>query len=275
MPGIVAPDVEPVIAGVSTLYLTGEEGIRVTSFGSTTGAIVNVRWRLLKPDGTLQVSGDRHVPNSDRSIATSTHPLAEGWLSGIELFASGASPRIGNLFCVVELVRGLGSQGTPLQLLWSGYITDTTPIGWPAALARQSLEGSGVLRSITGTDPAANVEISETVPTNARWKLLAARFSLVTDGNAANREVALTFDDGTNVYARIPARVVQTATLTFGYTCLVGAALETVVQDTEKLIRLPAIELQGGHRWNTVTTNRQATDNYGAPQYLVEEKIED
>jgi hypothetical protein len=89
-------------------------------------------------------------------------------------------------------------------VLLQGYVTDTSRLSFPGSPIRSSIEGPGVLRSITGTNPAANAEISETVPTNARWRVHAIRFTLVTDANVANREVALTLDDGAAVFARSP-----------------------------------------------------------------------
>ena len=139
----------------------------------------------------------------------------------------------------------------------------------------RSIDGPGVLRSITGTNPAADVEISETVPTNARWRVLAIQFSLVTDANAANREVALTLDDGTTVFARVPSGFTHVASTTIVYSSFHHAPRFTVAQDTTKNFPLPRVDLQGSFRLATVTTARQATDNYGAPQLLVEEWIED
>ena len=41
-----------------------------------------------------------------------------------------------------------------------------------------------------------NTEWSETVPTGARWQLLALMVTLATDANVANRFPALAIDDG-------------------------------------------------------------------------------
>jgi hypothetical protein len=234
-----------------------------------------VEWRLLDAKGVIVGNATPHTPNTDRSVATSLINVGEGFLLNVQLRATTSTPRVGQVYAILDLVRGTGSTIQPLATLWSGYVTDTTPAGWPGILSRYSTDGFGVLRSITGTDPAANVEISEACPTNARWRLLAIRFSLVTDANAANREVALTIDDGTNVYARSPSRIAQAASLTRAYTFGINLNAVAAAQDTEQTASLVPVTIQGGHRFNTVTTNRQATDNYGAPQYLVEEWIED
>ena len=131
----------------------------------------------------------------------------------------------------------------------------------------------GRIRSIAGTNPAANTEISETVPARKRWRLLAIQFPLVTDANAANRMMHLTLDDGTTVFYTSETIVTQTASLTRTYALAIGAPQQTVI-DAHYNITLPDIILSGGFRIKTVTTALQATDNFGAPQLLVEEWID-
>lgn len=130
----------------------------------------------------------------------------------------------------------------------------------------------GVLRSVAGTDPAANVEISETVAAGKFWRLESITFALVTDASAANRLVEIVIDDGTNVLARIPAPAVQAASLTRTYTFARGGYdRDSSTNSLTQLAGLPDMVLGPAYRVRTVTTNRQATDNYGAPQLLVME----
>lgn len=134
-------------------------------------------------------------------------------------------------------------------------------------LCARSLERYSVLPSVlASTDPAANTEHSITVPAGEQWDLLAINFSLVTDGNAANRTVTITIDDGTTVYAKATGPVTQAASLTYNYTFGVGSALLTAVAGLNVTVPLPQLSLMPGHRIKTVTTNLQATDNYGIAQ---------
>jgi hypothetical protein len=259
----------------SAFFFDGNDRLRLRTFGSVASVIVAIEGRMLTVDGNVQAFADVHAPASDRTEATTLYRIGEGFLLNVSLRASTGTPRRGQVFGILEVVRGLGATVVPLAVLFADYITDTQRVGWPGSLVRGSTEGPGVLRSITGTDPAANVEITETVPANARWRPLAITFTLVTDANAANREVALTFDDGTTVFARVPSGFTHAASLTVIYSTYHHAPRFTVAQDTAKNFPLPRIDLQGGFRVNTVTTARQATDNFGAPQMLVEEWIED
>ena len=261
--------------GPSAFYFSGDDHLRVTSFNSAASVALVVEGRFLTLDGRIEAFQDRHVPNTDRTSATSAFPRGPGWLLDVQVRASSATPRRGQCFVLLEVVRGLSGAVIPLATLLQGYVTDTSRLAYPGAPLEAMTSGAGVLRSIAGTDPAANTEISETVPTNARWRVHAIQFTLVTDANAANREVALTIDDGTTVFARIPSGFTHVASTTIVYSAFHHAPRNTAAQDTTKNFPLPRIDLQGGYRLATVTTARQATDNYGAPQILVEEWIED
>jgi hypothetical protein len=57
----------------------------------------------------------------------------------------------------------------------------------------------GIIKPVTGTDPAANAEISETVPAGKWWQLLAVSVVLV-QGITQTPQPMLTLDDGTNVF---------------------------------------------------------------------------
>lgn len=127
------------------------------------------------------------------------------------------------------------------------------------------------LSSLAGTNPAVGAEISDTVPANARWRPLAMSYSFVTSATVANRETAVTFDDGTTVYSREPSRATQAASLTRQYALSPMNVFGTVAQDTTITVPLPDVWLPAGHRIRTATTALQAGDDYSAPQYLVQE----
>jgi len=274
-PAETAPAATSALLTPHAWYFDVADALRITSFNAAAGVVLTLEGRFMNEDGQLVPFAITHTPNTDRTSASFTVPMGRGWLLNAQVRASSGTPRRGQCLAIVEVVRGLTSVQTSLGTLIHGFVTDTQRRGWPGSPIEMSTEGPGVLRSITGTDPAANVEISETVPTNARWRVHAIQFTLVTDANAANREVALTFDDGTTVFARVPSGFTHVASTTVVYASAHHLPRFTLAQDTTKNFPLPRIDLQGGFRINTVTTARQATDNYGAPQLLVEEWIED
>ena len=268
-------ELPPQLAGGAAIYLTGEDHLRITSFNAAAGVALGVEGRYLTPDGRVVATNARHVPNTDRTTASTVIGLGEGWLLDVVVRATAGTPRHGQCFVILELVRGLSGAVAPVAFLRQGYVTDTSRFGFPGGVSHASIDGPGVLRSITGTDPAVDTEISETVPTNARWRLLAMAFTFVTGAAAATREVALTFSDGTTVFARVPAGTSQIISLTRLYSSFHQADRLVNVADLTITFPLPRIDLQGGFVIATVTTARNALDNFGAPQLLVEEWIED
>ncbi len=131
----------------------------------------------------------------------------------------------------------------------------------------------GRIRSITGTDPAADTEISETVPDRRRWRILTIYLILVTDANVADRIPNLIIDNGTTSLYILPSDTAHTASLTRHY----NYSTQPVPQFLSDIIfhlPLPHLILPAGYRIRTTTTNKQVGDNYSAPQLLVEEWID-
>lgn len=265
----------PSLVGGAAWWCSGDEALRLTSFNADADAQVTLTGRFLEADRLTPVPLERrHVPNTDRTAATVDIALARGWLQQLTVRATTGSPTYAHTFVIVELIRGLGTSATVLATLLAGPVSANTRRAWPGSPLASSIEGPGALRSITGTDPAANVEISETVPTGARWKLHAIALTLVTDATAADREVILTFDDGTTVYYAAAPAANQAASLTRRYSAGRGGVRGISLAGLEIAIALPDLWLPAGHRIRTATTGRQATDNFGAPQLLVEEHLE-
>lgn len=264
----------PALVGAAGHYFTGEDNLRLTSWNSVASAVVTLTGRFLHVDGHIEPFSGRHVPNTDRTAATSTFRRAEGWLLDLSVSVSGATLIRGQTFVRVDVVRGLGTSDDVLSTLLRGYVTSGQRLGWPGSPQEDPLDGQGALRSVAGTNPAAGAEISETVPTGARWCVLAFFAELVTDAAAANRLVRVTLDDGTTVYYRTGSAFTHTASLTIGYASgTIGAQLEA--SGSTALCPLPVgHRLLAGHRIRTTTTALQAGDNWGAPQMLVEEWLE-
>jgi hypothetical protein len=133
----------------------------------------------------------------------------------------------------------------------------------------------GQYQTYTGDDAAAGQEFTITVPDNKIWKLISMQFSLVTDANVANRNVHLEFTDGTNIFHRACANFGgsvynHAASTTAKYTVATGVTINGVGSVVN--IDVPP-NLYLGPNWTIAssTTNKQATDNFGAPIILVEE----
>ncbi len=258
----------------SPYYLNMDDELRVTSFNSAAAVVLGVRSRVLNTSGLIQASADSHTPNTDRSGKSQVIVVDEGWLLGAELFATSGTPLIGQCFVVVEIVRGLGASGLALQTVAAGYVTAGTPLAWPGSFIRSPLDGPGAIRSIVGTVPAAGAEISETVPTGARWRVMSFEAALTSSVTVATRGPLLSIDDGANEYFRGDPGNTQPASTTQTYTGALNvpnSALRLVSANPWSFADLKMI---AGHRLRTVTNNLQVGDQWTAPRYLVEEWIE-
>jgi hypothetical protein len=130
-------------------------------------------------------------------------------------------------------------------------------------------------KTIVGTNPAAQAEISETVTSGKDWLLVALSVALV-QGVGSTPQPILQIDDGTNVlFEGFGASAAQAASTTCRYTWAPGLTLTACVGATTNVhanAPLPeGLVLGPGYRIKTVTLGSGATTDYGAPTlYLVE-----
>jgi len=254
------------------LPLTSKDTIHVSYYASI-ATILYFTAYLYNPEQNRV----KDIPLTNLTTGTSraeeTHTFRigeEGELIGFDVFTDVALR--GQCYILVS-VRYSGNRGLGLI---KGYVTKTRDLNWTfgASDSEDSTNGRGIPRIITGTDPAAGNEISEAVPTNARWKIKSMIFTLVTDATVSNRRVRVKIDDGSgnDPYA-MDCGSNQAASNSYAY------AVDTVpLLGGSGFINVPIpddLPLSAGMLIETDTTNLQAGDNYGAPVFIVEEWIED
>jgi hypothetical protein len=259
----------------SPWYLRVDDNLRITSYNALAGVVLEVRHRMVDREGAIQASQERQVPNTDRTAKATVFATAEGWLIGGEIFASGAAPLAGQTFVVVEIVRGLGSSALPLEAIAAGYVTAKKPLRFPALSLVDSLDGGGALRSVAGTSPGVGTEISETVPTGARWELLAFRAILATSAVVATRQPMLVVDDGATELAYCPVNSSTGASTANRYGWWRGTPNATGVINNRIAAGIPHdFRLMAGARIKTLTLAIDVGDQWSGVQYLVREFIE-
>lgn len=255
-------------------YVDDDDFLRMSVLGSGAQQVI-VSGRVLTLAGETKSFEHRiTAPASRTAPATLIRPIGCGWLLNVTAIAGSAVTGLAQLMLTIDLVRGPTGVGGVSATLVQGPLSSLQRIGWPGSLLLTSLDVAGVLRSIAGTNPAAAAEITETVPTGARWRVRSASFTLVTDANVANREVTIVLDDGTTILFTSPSGFTHAASLTRRYSAAMIGAQTAPAQATDRQIVLPDLWLPGGSRLRTVTTNIQAGDDYSAPQLLVEETLE-
>lgn len=263
--------------GPAQCYVERGDRLFLRTHNSVPSVRVQLRLRFMDiSDGRVREMLYEQSPSSTaRAVQTTVFDLAEGYILSATVVTANATVRRGQLWAQAGIVRGGELADQLVQVLVADYLTDNGIIGYPYGPIRSSVEGPGIIRSITGTNPAAGLEISETVPTNARWNLLAFSAVLVTSAAVANRQVNLIVDDGANTVYDFPSASVQAASLTHRYNAA-PAAPAPVVTNLRHLIPLPRpTTLFQGFRLRTSTTLIDPADDWGAPQLLVEEWIED
>jgi len=260
---------------VSDAYVSPDTRLVVRSWNSLSGLVLTVVGRLLDADGKLSTFEFGHTPNTDRSKAESTYTLTTGRLIDVAVTPKSGAPYRGHCYVTLGLARRTAPTTEYYQDLAKGYVTAAGGLIWPGGPYLDSVEGPGLLRSVTGTDPAAGVEIIEAVPTNARWGLRSLYAELTSNATVLQRTVNFVIDNGAATFLDCRGVTTQAESLTCAYNVAeYGVQPSTVGSDIFFTIPFLGCLLQGW-RIRTSTTNLQAGDNWGAPQMMVEEWIEE
>jgi len=256
------------------LWVTPDDRVRLRVWNSVAGLTTGYTLRVLTPQNEIVVATQLLTPTTDRIESDVFGALPEGWLIGAGSGIAVGTVRRGQCFVLLELNRG-GLVGSDQFTLISNYITSNgRPTFWPGGDLLAPCEGPGVLRAITGTDPAAGNEFSETVPTNACWRLIGLTATLVNDATVINRFLSLAVEVGGIIHCRASFDSATTAGQTT--VCSWGAGGDPaggVVGVRSMPLQQPLV-LTAGQVIRSVTGILQAGDNWSAPQFLVEEWIE-
>ena len=105
------------------------------------------------------------------------------------------------------------------------------------------------------------------------WRPIAFRYGLTTSATVATRQSDLLVDDGANAFAEMTTLSTQAASLVNTYNWASGAQATAVANGIVVGPMPSPMLLYTGFRLRTHTINLQASDQYTAPQYLVEEWI--
>ena len=191
----------------------------------------------------------------------------------------GCEPVKADDYLLVQTRNSVASHVLRVKLVLRDY--DGEPTSWVTTLDTRT---DGVIRTVTGTDPAAGVEASDAVPTGALWDLIVWSVVLVTAVAVANRTVNIVIDDGTTANRRgiWNTLATQAASLTRTWihergSDLIGAGGQTVVDTATCIVNgeLPVDmgRLSPAYRIRSLTLNLQAADDLAAPIFQVEENL--
>lgn len=251
-------------------YVGKDDLLQIMTACSQGPPLVIVIARTLMPDGTVKPNIWPFTPNLQRTALYTQIPLPECFILSISvqilLTNSGRS-----VFAAALLFRGGNTSSNVAQVLCEGYVSPNQPLSWPTGVNTDSQNCVGNIRSITGTLPAAGANISETVPVGAKWRPISFQFTFTAAVAVANRDIVLTIDDGTNVFATIASNTAITAGQVITVAVLTSAFTNAPTANVFVLGNFLGLLLPSGYRIRTVVQNLQAADQLSAPQYLVEE----
>jgi hypothetical protein len=263
----------------SPIYMGVDDELQATvqTAGGITGLSLTGRW-LRASDGALVPFNTPFnlVSASRLNAGIFRMRLGEGFLLSASLGFTIAPIENANIYGTIALSRQpFPSGGFPL-LLASGYFGSVKTLSFPNPRMDRPTDGAGRVITIAGATPAAGAEISETVPSGARWRLLAFKATFASSGAAGNRTPSLQRDDGANVFDWSFANIIVAAGQTFPFvwsnnpipTLLAGNTLINPFTISDSIM------MPGGFRIRTNTNGILAGDQWSAITYLVQEWID-
>jgi hypothetical protein len=257
------------------LYVTGEDYVRAIAVSVLGGLSVQIHARLVTTDGATVAHGWSLPTIADRLPAAREFHAGVGSLLNVTAAMAKGQGVFGPTYIVVQVVRGRGDAATVLATILAGYVTDIQALGFPGSPITLSTEVAGFLRMLTGTAPAAGAEISEAVPSNARWRLLRLFAFFQTTAAAGNRIVRLKFVAGGAGSAFVTHTTVQGPSTTTFYTWAPGLALAYDAAGLAATAPLPHDPLlAASSTFQTDTFGLQAGDLWSTPQFAVREWFE-
>lgn len=256
--------------------LDEDDNLRVVAANSASGVKIAIQgWRI-------DSVGERHpiaetiTPATDRSKTTTDFTLGKGALQFLTVFVSAGTPKIGQTYVLVELIRGSTGAKLVMGTLLAGYISTSQALGWPGSPIQNSLDGRGWLHGFLGTQPAAGSAVSQTVPTGAVWRVQTVFVTLTTDANAGTRVVLLeTTCDGVNSGDLFVRQSPMTASNTSRFTFAPGIPNDGGANGA--YITYPLTIEQRLKAGDTITVNDIsgfAGDQFGFPGFTVEEWLD-
>ena len=261
-------------ASLSGKWLTEHARLRISVWNSVTpAAIIFFCYRMLESNGSVSDHQIQITPTTDRAVTESDIRTGVGYLLNCFFTTETLTVRRGAIYA--RAVMRNDKDNNTIDYLCQGYVSSQSSPMWPDGNSEPSVGGQGLINTVIGTDPAAGVEISQTVPTNARWHVRGIQFTLVTAVAVATRRVVVVIDDGANEIFRFDSQSTQLASLTRNYK-IADYKLQPADNGTFIYIAAPFdFELLQGYRIRTITENLQAADDYGAPVLAIEEWIEE
>jgi hypothetical protein len=251
------------------MYIGVDDSLQITTLSAAAGFTVQVNVRVLGVDGLIHPFQFDVVTVAARAAQTNRFQLMEGYILSLSAIVTGGNMESNPIWIAAGVTRSpFGVLNTYCQLI-AGYGSINTSLTYPTSPVSRTTEGNGFYHSATQSAPAAGADITFTVPTAARFRLVSFVATLTAAVAVANRLVFLVIDDGANIVTTIPSGVTLVAATVNTY-CFADSTPVTAVFDAASMGPLPSnCLLPSGFRVRTVTANLQAADQWSAAFMLV------
>jgi len=263
----------------TNVYVTTDDQLQVSGWNSAPAQQLIVSIRFLLSTGPTVLGQYSFALPSDRSYWSFEIPLTNGYMLSVtcDVMPTGTTTaQRGQCYVQANVLR----TGTPTTVanftLFSDYVSADLSPSWPSYTNLSSVSGIGAIRSIVGTTPGAGNNLSESVPTNARWRWTAINFTLTTSGVAGNRQVLIFFNDAaSNTFYVFVVPYVQTATQQVAYlfSALLGSS-QTTPAGGALVSALPEVWTDSAWSFHTGILGLQAADTITLPAFAVQEWID-
>ena len=225
---------------------SGEDNLRVTSYGSVPGVAIEISGRLRHPDGTITTFTHQDAASDDRASVVHDYPLGAGVLLNLTAHTTAVEILFGHCFIVVHLIRGLSGGTTALATVLQGYVTGSQHLSWPGSPIKHTREHDGLVRFVSIADPGLGTAVLTPVPPGAIWRPVSFRFRFTASAVAGNRQPFVDYFDGMG--GTLLFRVATSFLITVGQdiNCWFGAgafADNATMASSLRAQGLPALEL--------------------------------
>ena len=259
----------------SIVYVNADDDIVVGAASSQAGEIVTFSYRLLKADGDIVLGQFTVSPANDRSVKVYRESLAEGFLLSVSCQAAVATTR-GQTFARVFVNTPALGPGRPSYMLMADYVTTAMAPAFPNGRQLAPVEGPGFIRLLNVNNPAAGLDWSLTVPTNARWRVQSVVASFQASIAVASRFplIELVVASGASFVGLCPLSVTATKQVQGTWAPGIGIGSDAAIHMTAPLPGDGVLTSQGIGVIQSNTFGIDAADQWSFITVTVEEWLD-
>lgn len=245
-------------------YVEYAWALRLEAYSTITSATLVLNALILDIDGEI-------TPTTQTMTITGTGlqtgveaRVGRGWLIGLSVRATAGTIEDGEITASVHVVRNAGNTLEYLMTLASGTVTRARALGLNAytGTGGGTVTDSSTLAVTTVASPAAGADWTATVPVGETWTLQTIRASLQASAAAANREISLSYTDGTNILLRVTADAFHTANQLRSYNATNFGFQYVPPASLGQMLPVPPLVLGPGYTVGVVTASIQAADQW-------------